>query len=208
MSVDEFSSVSKNFILDQKTFDRLLIWLDEDRDLAGAKYEDIRIRLIKIFLRKGCNIPEELADETINRVARKLIEIEKDYVGDRALYFYGVASNVFREYVKKRWNTTTVPERWSAAVVSTPDQPEVIEANHRCLEKCLEWLDASNREFIIQYYTEERRARILARKALAAKLGSNVNTLRMRAFRIKSNLQKCVLDCIAVDGSAEELSDV
>src|SRR5262245_21687271 len=52
-------------------FDRLLLWLNPDRDKAGEKYEWIRKRLIKIFVCRGCNVPEELADKTINRVARK-----------------------------------------------------------------------------------------------------------------------------------------
>src|SRR5947209_6617862 len=37
------------------SFDRLLAWLNPDREQAGQRYEEIRRRLIKIFARRGCS---------------------------------------------------------------------------------------------------------------------------------------------------------
>ena len=71
--------------LTQAAFDSLLEWLDPDRARSGEKYEKIRLRLIKIFACRGCSIPEELADRTIDRVARKVGEVSHDYEGDPAL---------------------------------------------------------------------------------------------------------------------------
>src|ERR1041384_8582247 len=90
--------MDKNWALTQDAFDDLLNWLDPNRDLAGQKYEDIRRRLIKIFSCRGCAEPEDLADETINRVTSKLPAIEADFVGDPSRYFYGVANKVNLEY--------------------------------------------------------------------------------------------------------------
>ena len=67
-----FSSMGRESDLSQEAFDRLLAWLNPNRALAGEKYEEIRRRLIKIFTCRGCTCPEVLADETINRVARKV----------------------------------------------------------------------------------------------------------------------------------------
>ncbi len=64
----------KEWTLTQAALDSLLAWLDPDRDRAGAKYEAIRTRLIKVFVCRGCPEAEDLADETINRVASKLIK--------------------------------------------------------------------------------------------------------------------------------------
>ena len=61
--------------LTKEVLDRLLHWLDHDPDRAGQMYEQIRSGLIKVFLRRGAVYPEELADETINRVARMVREI-------------------------------------------------------------------------------------------------------------------------------------
>jgi len=57
--------------LTQEAFDRLLQWLDQDRDEAGLKYESIRSKLIRIFKRYGWTTAEDLADESINRVTQK-----------------------------------------------------------------------------------------------------------------------------------------
>jgi hypothetical protein len=64
-----------NWTLTQEGFDGLLTWLSPDREQAGRKYEEIRLRLIKIYTRRGCTTPEELADEVFNRVTKKLPEI-------------------------------------------------------------------------------------------------------------------------------------
>ena len=71
----------------QEQFDQLLQWLNPDRQQAAAQYEWIRRRLIKIFVSRGSYNPEELADNTINRVARKLPEIREGYVGSRRITF-------------------------------------------------------------------------------------------------------------------------
>src|SRR5919198_4623480 len=86
--------------LTQEAFDYLLAWLDADRERAGEKYERIRRRLIMIFPCRRCPDAEELADETINRVALRAAEVSKEYEGDPALYFYGVGQKVFLESVR------------------------------------------------------------------------------------------------------------
>lgn len=171
----------------QESFDRLLNWLDPDRELAGKRYEEIRFKLIKIFVRRECQIAEELADETINRVAKRLLDIEENYVGDRALYFYGVAYNVFLEYVKKKPEPLPIPD---------PDPPDIIERNLECLRKCMEHLTTRNRELIQTYFGDEKGAKIARRKTLADEMNISLNTLRMRAHRIKATLRDCVLNCI------------
>lgn len=155
--------------LTQEAFDRLLAWLDRDRERAGEKYEQIRSRLIKIFTRRGCSVAEELTDETIDRVSRKVIEIADSYVGDRALYFYGVATNVHLEYVKQP----------KAKPLPQPDAPEVLERNYICLERCLEQLGSQHRNLVIEYYRSEKRAKIDHRRMLAGQQGISVNTLRI-----------------------------
>src|SRR5262245_56812797 len=84
--------------INQEQFEQLLNWLDPNREKAGTKYEFIRKRLIKIFVCNGCDAAEDLADQTINRVARKLPEIRATYVGEPAPYFRGVAQKILLEW--------------------------------------------------------------------------------------------------------------
>lgn len=182
--------MNKDWFLSQESFDALLDWLDSDREQAGVKYEEIRHRLIKIFTSRGCFEAEDLADETINRVVRKLKEIESEFSGDRARYFYGVANKVHLEHLRRKLPPDSP---------ILPDDSKRIELEYRCLEQCIERLTAENRELVLQYYQAEGRAKIEQRKALAEKLGIAPNALRIRAYRIRLSLQECVERCIERD---------
>ena len=169
-------------------FDAFLAWLNPNREEAGSKYEDIRRRLIKIFASRGCFCPEDLADETINRVVAKIPEISKNYHGDPGRYFGGVARNVFHEYFRKRPVPASQPE---------PDSPETQEQELRCLDECLDDLPQENRKIILRYYEGEKRTRIQCRNKQARELDMELNALRIRVHRIRAVLQRCVADCLA-----------
>ena len=177
----------------QDQFDQLLDWLNPDRQKAAEQYEWIRKRLIKIFVSRGSHIPEELADQTINRVARKLPEIRSTYVGEPACYFSGVASFIWRESLRK--------EKLPAVTLPTPANPtDDQERDYLCLEKCLSELPASDRDLAVAYYQQEKHAKIDHRKKLAEQLGLAMNALRIRACRIRASLLKCVEVCRSEGG--------
>lgn len=56
----------------KENFDKLLEWLSENRDEAGLRFEQIRTGLIRFFRLKGCHESELLADESMNRVIRRI----------------------------------------------------------------------------------------------------------------------------------------
>jgi DNA-directed RNA polymerase specialized sigma24 family protein len=171
----------------QDAFNRLLAWLGPNRDEAGKKYEQIRRRLIKIFTCRSCNFPEDLADVTINRVAAKVHEITGNYVGEPALFFYGFARMVYLEYLRKR----TPPEPPPAV-----ERSEVREQTYECLEHCMQTLPPGNYDLVLNYFREEKRAKIEHRKELARELGITLNGLRIRVHRIVAGLQNCVFECL------------
>jgi DNA-directed RNA polymerase specialized sigma24 family protein len=172
--------------LTQDEFDALLAWLDPDRDLAAQKYEEIRRRLIKIFVCRGCPVAEDLADETIDRVAGKVADVAPSYVGNPALYFYGVAKNVYHESLRPRPAPVPTP-----IPVVDPDPPEP-DREYDCLEECIKGLALEDRQLILDYYQEEKQAKIDHRKKLAEGLGIGLNTLRIRVYRLRARLQECV----------------
>jgi hypothetical protein len=171
----------------QESFDRLLAWLDPDREQAGIELNEIYIRLVKIFAYRGCLIAEELADKVINRVARKLPEVEDHYVGDHRRYFGGFIKGVYHEYLRDLEKQKRLPP-------PPPDPPD--EKIFQCLEECLNKLALEDRQFIITYYTDQGRAKIENRKALAEKFAVTLNTLRTRAHRLKTSVKECVLRCL------------
>ena len=180
--------MSSQWSLTEEAFGRLLAWLGPGREDAGRRYEEIRRSLIHIFTCRGCPEAEQLADQTIDRVAKKVHQLADSYVGDPALYFYGVAHKVHLEYLRKR------PAR---PVPPPAAHEENIEEEFWCLEHCMESLTPDNRWLVLEYYRDEKRVKIDHRKELARKLGIAMNALRIRAFRIRLALQECVNDCLA-----------
>jgi len=178
--------VRKEWQLTKDAFDRLLRWLDADPARAGATYERIRQKLIKIFIYRGSTVAEELADETINRVASRLPEFQASYTGDPILYFYGVARYVHQESTRKP--TAALRE------VPRPTSPSEAEAIYRCLEFCIDRLAAEQRSLILEYYSYGQHSKIAHRKGIARRCGFTLNVLRLRVHRIRVALQQCVRD--------------
>ena len=169
--------------INQEQFNRLLGWLDPDREKAGLEYERIRKGLIKNFVSRGAHNPEELADRTIDRVARTLPRVQANYVGDPAHYFSSVAGYILLEALRKeRIPSVRMPEP------ALPDSDD--EKDNDCLEKCVAELPAADRDLLLTYYQHEKQAKIEHRRKMAEQFGVGINALRIRACRLRLRLQE------------------
>jgi DNA-directed RNA polymerase specialized sigma24 family protein len=182
-------SLRRPLIIDNESFDALLAWLDPDREIAGQKYEIIRAGLIRIFVSRGFSDAEDLADETINRVAKRLPEIRESYVGDQVRYFHGVARFIIREMNRRREVAVDVVPVFSG-------ETEVHSDEYDCLLKCLRFLPADKRELILDYYVYDGRDKIAQHRRMAEELGITEGALRGRAHHIRQTLEKCIQQCI------------
>jgi DNA-directed RNA polymerase specialized sigma24 family protein len=182
------------WVLTQAAFDGFLATLDRDRDKAGEKYEDIRFKLLKYFQWCGSDVPDIDADETINRVTRRIYEGQDVY--NLTGYIFGVAKLVHAESLKRR-NLRQVLDEGSFTELSSIGV-EVEVANYQeCLERCLGRLSEEDREVITEYYRYKKIEKIDCRKRLAARLGISLNTLRVKMHRQRLNLEACVEKCLA-----------
>jgi DNA-directed RNA polymerase specialized sigma24 family protein len=177
--------------LTQENFQQLLKWLDADDESAGMKYETIRRRLIRLFVCRGCYEAELLADQTIDRVCSKVPDVVPDYVGDPAIYFVGVANKIHLEWLRHEKR-----ERDAIYIDPKNDLPDN-GREYNCLESCLEKLPPDAREIILEYYRDEKHAKIVRRKELAENLGISMGALQIKASRIRARLLICVKDCVA-----------
>jgi DNA-directed RNA polymerase specialized sigma24 family protein len=184
----------QRWTLTREAFDKLLVAFDVDREQAGQKYLQIRNNLTRFFEWRGCSFPEDHADETINRMAKRVAEGEA--ILNHSGYAMGVARLLLLEINKGR-------QREQSALAEIGSAPDVyVPADDRdsrltCLRSCLQTLSLDNRELIIQYYQGDKGEKIENRKKLLARLGVPVNTLRMRALRLRERLQMCVEDCLS-----------
>lgn len=179
--------------LNPEAFEALLRWLGPDREEAGKRYEEIRHKLIRIFACRGCGESDILADETINRVARKVGELSATYQGDPGLYFYGVANKIHLEQLKKR---RPVVIEWHES------EEEEFGPEFECLDRCMDKLSMNNRDLVLKYYDHEKDAKIEQRRLQAETLNIGLNALRIRAHRIRIMLYQCIKGCL--DQSPEQ----
>jgi DNA-directed RNA polymerase specialized sigma24 family protein len=170
-------------------FDALLEWLDPDREKAGQRYEVIRAGLIRIFVSKGVSDAEYYTDEAIDRVMRRLPEIQSDYVGDPARYFHGVARNIVLEAGRRKEVATDVLPQDPA-----PEPPK--SDTSECLTKCLQQLPREKQEFILDYHLYQGHEKVVHHRQMATELAITEGALRTRAHHVRVNLEKCVLRCI------------
>lgn len=176
-------------------FQLFLRWLDPDPDKAAQRYETMRKHLIVIFNKRNCHLAEDLADETFNRVMRRLPEMIEDYVGEPARYIVVVARNLYFEYAKQVERQEPLPETDHTKLAS-PKTDDEKEREYACLEHCLSKLTPENRRLVLGYYHENKRAKIDHRKEMASQMGIAINALRIRAHRIRASLEDCLKACL------------
>jgi DNA-directed RNA polymerase specialized sigma24 family protein len=180
-------------------FEGLLQRLAPDRAAAGERYLALRRRLVAVFDYRGCRDSEALADETLERAARRLQEIGSDFVGsDPTRFIYGVAWNVARESFR-RPVTVPLPEKWESRVAEAPPHDDG-DLEQDCLEGCLRRLAAAERELVLGYHQGEGSDRIQNRAAMARGLGLSANALRLKIHRLTAQLRECVLACVERGG--------
>jgi DNA-directed RNA polymerase specialized sigma24 family protein len=201
IAVDQVEDAARRkWSLTQQAFDSLLATLGPDRDAAGDRYLDIRRNLVRLFEWRGCSTPDEYADETINRCAKKISEGEE--IRDLGTYSIGVARMLFREMARERAKET-LPLDQAPEPRTLPLEPERSEeARAECLKRCLSHLSAENRDLILSYYQGEKGQKIKNRKGLTALFRIPASTLRMRALRLREKLQACAENCVQGHGAS------
>lgn len=170
-------------------YEALFEWLGPTRDEGEKKYKEIENRLIRILLKRGCTDPENCVAESIDRVTLKVPEVKATYVGNPLWYFISVARNVHREHLNRMREIPfeTVPD----PVI----QPEVNLARE-CLRECLTLLAVDQRNLVLDYHVNIKKAKIDLHRSMAEELGLTTNALRLRIHRLRMALEKCVLTCL------------
>jgi RNA polymerase sigma factor (sigma-70 family) len=188
--------------LSQIAFDRLLEWLDDGVDSHGERYLEMRRRLVSYFTRRNRQAADDLADETLNRVARTLEQSGIIETRPPARYCYVVARFVLLEDIRSERKQapldelrTSTPSRSPLSLISSDEGVALREQRLDCLDRCLEKLRLDQRDLIVEYYRDDGRQKIERRRELAAQLGISMNALGIRVLRIRDTLSSCVESC-------------
>jgi RNA polymerase sigma factor (sigma-70 family) len=177
--------------LTQEAWNSFLAVLDSDSARAGEKYEALRGKLITFFRQRQCTAPEDLADETLNRVIRKS---QEEPILNPPAFVLGVARRVAAEtYRSKRIEPLEVD---AAIVPPDPEEDPAAAQLGDCMDECIARLIPRERELIIEYYGHEKNEKIKTKKKMSGNLGISATALRVRAFRIRKQIEGCVAVCM------------
>ena len=157
---------------------------------GASAYEQLRLRLVTFFRHRFPVEAEALADEAIDRLARRIEE--GTAIENPASYALGIARFLVLEAGARQRKETQAArdalfelELNSSETESDPALP--------ALRACLEAMDAESAQLILGYYgTDDGGSRIERRQRLAESFGVTLNALRNRALRTRLALEKCV----------------
>jgi len=169
-----------------EAFNRLLSALDADPHRAGTAYKHLRERTAGLLRWWGAPDPEDLADLTLDRVARKLEEGVLIADGSFGAYVRGVARMIFYESRRR-------PQLQSGDRIHLAPPPSTDPDLLACLDSCLEGLPLQDRSVVLRYYGDGKLSDL--RRRLGLEMGVSMTALRIRAYRLRAQLERCVLDC-------------
>lgn len=178
----------------------LLNKLGGDTAEGAEEYEFLRQKLVRLFIWKGCpeSQADALADIVLDRVAGKLAEGED--VRNLNAYAYKVMCFVWLEHINRNRETAAgdnLPDASVEPEIEVFDEPDL---RLRCLRECVAKIATGRgeRRLIIGYYDVDAGEKLKdRRKNLAKELGLTMINLKVKAYRLRSALEKCVNECVA-----------
>jgi len=176
--------------LNDATFQALLTRLRQDTPSPEIYYEQLRARLVQFLRLHAPTEAESLADEALDRLARRIHE--GTAVESVTLFTLGVARMLVREASARLIRSETAA-RDAQLFQDETDDSAARETLHAALEQCLSSLGSAGASLILDYYSAGAGAeRIEKRRHIAATLGLGLNALRNRALRLRDILERCI----------------
>lgn len=182
---------------ESKEFNTLLDWLSEDREKAGTEYVKIRDGLIRFFRFRGCSDTQTLADDTLDRVAKRIHTFDESNDVKKSTIIYGFANKIALEHLRKKKKEREKLEtsEFKKEFFKKADGEEN-EVRLDCMNVCLLELSDEERAIFTGYYGQEGVKNSVARRKLAERLNCGMNALHVRVFRIRKVLMECIEKCV------------
>jgi DNA-directed RNA polymerase specialized sigma24 family protein len=160
-----------------------------DTPPGGARYEQLRAKLIFFFSRRLLAFPEDLADEVLDRLAYRLSQ--HTAIASAEAFALGIARHVAQEQSGRKSQPQNVDHTFfdnvSAPTVTLSKEEEIVRMEH-----CLKKLPSSEARLLKGYYCAAGNSQIKARKSLAETLGISPIALRQRVFLARQRLRNCM----------------
>jgi DNA-directed RNA polymerase specialized sigma24 family protein len=180
----------------QDDLKRLLKRLDRDPEIAWESYLTVWQKLVKFFQHHNYAPAGDHAHEVLSRIARR------DDLGDIrnvGAFAYGVARKMISEKPNRETSLEGLPEatvsNWTSGPIDPTDNIDR-QRKLRCIQHCLERLPENERNLFLSFELADSETRVHDRSKLAAGAGVSAGALRVRAFRIRRDLERCAGKCL------------
>jgi DNA-directed RNA polymerase specialized sigma24 family protein len=177
-------------MLNKDALEDLLRAFHADREQASHHYQALRERLIRFFQWNRTEMPEELADEVLDRLARRL-NLSSEQIQDPVRYAVGIARLLLQEQRRKnlRREKALAELQQSSLDADRREQERILQQERaELLQQCLQSIPEQSRELIFRYYDVDEAADY--RQQMARAYGISINALRNRALRIRMDLER------------------
>jgi DNA-directed RNA polymerase specialized sigma24 family protein len=164
--------------------DLMLARLETERDASAPEYRSLHRRLLAFFESHGSLEPGRRADETLDRLARKLRE--GHVIRDVPTYAHGLARSVQRDELRRARGEAGA----HSAPRALPPPPVADVLLWDGFDRCLARLERDRAELLVAYYAAARGSRRAWRVELAASRGLSLNALRIRVFEAREALRE------------------
>jgi DNA-directed RNA polymerase specialized sigma24 family protein len=174
----------------------LLSLLHDDPEQAGIAYRQLHQRLERFFHLNNTEDPTRLADAAMDRLAKRAAEADSatNTDKDRKItspysFALGIARHLLQEDARRRFRQDEAEREWSNAS-SAPDLNE--QQRHEALEDCLSRVPLERRQLLESYYGWKDNRKAEHHRHVAERLGLNLNALRNRVLRARTELETCM----------------
>jgi DNA-directed RNA polymerase specialized sigma24 family protein len=176
----------------KETFKQLLNLLGSDEARAAVEYQNLHQRLARFFDWNNAQDPMALADEALDRLAKRAAEPDmSEGVRNVSAFALGIARHLLQEEARRQLKMTEINQHWRSMELARPREFES-EAVEDALEHCLEKLRPERRRLIEAYYSYSGAEKIKMHQQLAEAEGLSLNALRNRTLRARQELEACI----------------
>lgn len=184
------------WVVDEAAFNKLLDAFTPDRNDAIEQYDLAYRKVLRYFEWRSVVTADQCADETMDRVARRISEGQK--IDKMMPYIFVTAHHIHQEVLKfiKEHQEIAIDDVLPSYLPH--GEQEIVDPDERllCFDRCLEELEPDDREVVLGYYEGDGREKIDHRQELAKKRKMSQNALRISVYRIKKMLEDCITKCL------------
>ena len=194
-------------MVESNALSALLALLDPDPVKAADAYRRLHLRLIRFFNLTAASDPQQLADETIKRLAQRAAEdlaavpddkaddpaigeVQPPVVRSQAVLASGVVREVLQEDRSRSRPSDQEVREWFAKTTNARDLNQ--ERRQTILRSCLSKLPPERRRLLEKYYGWNVGHKADYHQNLARSLELNTVALHNRALRSRAQLEACV----------------